>query len=128
MTLEFVTIRRSQDSLRNSVILSALEEAGIRAILLHDNMSTILPVFLGESQIQVKKEHEERALEIISELEANANTRPDADFKEATMEDIIFEKSVFEEEEKLKNANKMPAYILLALFIVVLLIIYLGKL
>lgn len=127
MGVEFVTVKTSNETLKMNLILNKLEHAGIKSILIHDNMSTLLPLNLGKSQIQVPKQYQEKALKIISEFERNESTHIDQDFRDATLEDIHFEESVQLHNEKLKKANKLPIYIIIFGIIVFLMVFLLNS-
>ncbi len=127
MNTDFVTIKYVSDSLKGQLMLSALADKGIQALQIHDTLSTVLPLGIGSSQIQVKPDFVEEAIRIIADVEAKFVERPEDDFREASKEDIFYEKSINDEEEKLKNANILPMYIVFAILIVGLVVAYLNS-
>ena len=89
--LDLVTIYTSMGPLRAEVIKSKLEAAGIPVLLSYDSAGPVLGIIvdgLGEVRVQVPREYEEEALDLIT---------PEAETEDDLLDDEEWE---WEQEEE----------------------------
>ena len=101
-----------------------LDEAGIESEVYDDSISGLYHITSLASRIMVQKRHLARAKNIIYDIEEEMNNQnTDFDFKEADHEDIAYEKEVYQDEIRIKNAK--PKFLILILIIAFLVFFYL---
>ncbi|WP_235297877.1 hypothetical protein [Portibacter marinus] len=126
--MDYQIIRRFYSNVEAKIYFLRLQEAGIHCFLSQENISTILPLSDGGVFLNVATDDLEKAVELMSvidqEKEDNKNNQ---DFREATKEDIYYEKSVLEHEKKLEsgwlNGDVVSVVILMMFFVVIIMII-----
>ena len=99
--------------------VARLNEVGIKSFLSNTNASTILPLSEGSIGLSVKDKDVVEALKLIKTLDENAqNEATDISYKDADIEDILYEKAINEKRDFLSKP-------LLALVIVFILLVLL---
>lgn len=125
--MDYKIIRRFYSNVEANIYYLRLKEAGISCFLSQENISTILPLSDGGVFINVAVDQIEEASDIMNnidlEIEKNKNEK---DFREATVEDIYYEKEVVEYEKRLNSGwvdNNIVTVILFMLFFIVIIMI-----
>jgi len=121
---KYVHIKSLNAAPYSQIILSRLKAEDIDYRVRNDISSSIYAMSNFQMSLDVRESQAQRALEIIAKMEADAE-RPnmDLDFREADMEDIAFEKEIYEQDQKISNA-KPP----IVLFLIIILIAALAVL
>lgn len=123
--MEFKIIRRFYSNIQANIYFLKLQEAGIQCFLSSEHISTILPLSDGGIFLNVAKYQIQEAVEMIKviDIEQEENEK-NADFSEATKEDIYFEKGVQEYKSWLDSGwidNNFVSVFMFLLFIIVVL-------
>ena len=101
--------------------VARLHEIGIKSFLSNTNASTVLPLSEGSIGLNVKDKDVVEALKLIKTLDENALKEPtDISYRDADLEEILYEKSLTEK----KNFLSKP---LLALAIVIIFLLLLKN-
>ncbi|GLR16888.1 putative signal transducing protein [Portibacter lacus] len=126
--MDYQIIRRFYSNVEANIYYLRLQEAGISCFLSQENISTILPLSDGGVFVNVAVDQleEARALMKTIDLEKEKN-KNQKDFREATVEDIYYEKEVVEYEKRLNSGwidnNIVSVFIFMLFFIVIIMII-----
>ncbi len=125
--MQYKIIKRFYSEVQANIYFIRLKESGIKCFLSSENMSSVLPLGDGGFMLNVALDQFEDAVEIIHliDQEQKENIQKQ-DFREATKEDILYEKQVAEYESWLNSGwvnKKMVSFLLLVLFMVVIIII-----
>ena len=101
---EIVLVKKLFSESEAMIYQARLSEAGIPSFISNANMNTIFPPVAGGVGIHVHNYNEDKALVIIAELDKLA-TEDNSVFThhDATMEDIMYEKSIKEESYRNKS-------------------------
>jgi hypothetical protein len=105
-----------------SIFLMQLQAEGIDCFLSNTATSTLVPFGEGGISLHVNDNDVLRAIEIITEVEKRSLEKIDKDFKDADLDDILYEKEVNDYEENLKQS---PRNYLIFLLIIIFLILIL---
>ena len=126
--MDYKIIRRFYSSVEANIYFLRLKGAGLNCFLSHENISTILPLSDGGVSLNVAGDQFKSASELIIkiDLEKEKNKKSE-NFRDATVEDIYYEKEVVEYEKRLEsgwlNSEIVTALIFMLFFLVIILII-----
>lgn len=116
-------VRRFYSQVEANIYYIRLKEAGINCFLSQENISTILPLSDGGVFLHVSTDELASAYDVIQQIDKEKEEhKKDQDFRDATKEDIYYEKKVVEYEKKLEGGwidNNIVSVVIFMLFFVV---------
>ncbi len=123
--MEFKIIKRFYSDIEANIYFLKFQEAGIQCFLSSENISTILPLSDGGVFLNVAENQFHESILLIKAIEEDQlNNIENEDFKDATKEDIYYNKKVIEHENWLNSGwidnNFVSAFIFLLFIIVIL--------
>jgi len=126
--MDYTIIRRFYSNVEANIYYLKLENAGINCFLSQENISTILPLSDGGVFLNVANQDLQIAAELLKDIDNQKEVNKSSqDFREATKEDIYYEKKVLEYENKLNkswlNYDIVSVVIFMLFFIVVIALI-----
>lgn len=121
-----VRIRQFFNAQKSYIYKNRLKTHGINAFILDEHVSSLIPNVTGGVGLYVEEDQAEEAAKLLKEFEDEMKHNTQGDYREADMEDIMYEKSVYEKEEKLKNTKFSSAIWILFLVLVMGLAFYLN--
>ncbi len=125
--MDYRIVRRFYSNVEANIYYLRLTEGGINCFLSQENISTILPLSDGGVVLNVVLEQVDESLLLMKDIESDIETnKVSQDFREATKEDIYYEKEVVEYEKKLDGGwidNNIVSVVIFMLFFIVVLVI-----
>jgi len=116
--IKSVLLKRCYDSIKANFYINELNARGIYAFLFNEHVTDLIPFGDGGYLIHVDIDKLDEATKIIEELEANE--QKEEDFRDATMDDIEYEKLKTDRAELKKKQHRITNIILIALILIVL--------
>lgn len=101
---KIITIKFFNFESKAQLYVARLNEVGIKSFLSNTNASTVLPLSEGNIGLNVKDKDVVEALKIVKTLDENARKeRKDLSYRDADLEEILYEKSLSEKEHFLSK-------------------------
>ena len=127
----FVIARRFANEAQAAVYQAKLRNAGISCFLSNTHTGAILHLPNQRFLLHVMREDMEEALKVMNELDINARTRVETDYRDADLGDIAYEKAIHDYESRLMEARGRQVLIaggilLLIIIIYALIVWYTG--
>ena len=116
--IKWITIRSFYLDTQASFFAAKIEAAGIPTFVANNLAGGILPMGDGAIKLQVPEPAVEEAMEIISEIQRRNKEKVDWDFRDATLEDIAYEK-------ELHKKSNQPYYVVLLILVIAIIAILL---
>ena len=120
--VKVVILRRFIYSARANIYSARLKEHGIPCFISNINTSTLIPFGEGGILLHVRENDLEAAHALLEELDKLEKTPPDIDYRDADLQDIAYEKAVFERDQRIKQASGNIFWIILVAVIFLALI------
>ena len=117
--MRVVILRRFVHEGQANIYAARLHEAGIDTFISNATTGGMLPFIPGGFVMHVAETNYEDALEIIEKMDDNLKVQSNLDYRNADIEDIEYEHSVYRREQKMERRE--GKYI--AIFIIVLALI-----
>lgn len=126
--MEFQILKRFYSNVEANIYLLKLKEEGINCFLSDENISTILPLSDGGASLNVAEDQIPIAIGIMEKISnENKLSSDDEDFRDATMDDILYKKKINDHEEWLDsgwvNMESITAIFVVLFFIVIVFIV-----
>jgi tetrahydromethanopterin S-methyltransferase subunit F len=120
--MDYVIIRRFYSNVEANIYFLQLQDSGIACFLSQENISTILPLADGGVFLNVASDQIPEANELISKIDQeNENNKKDENFRDATVEDIYYEKEIVEYNKRLEGGwlnGEIVMVVIFMLFVV----------
>jgi hypothetical protein len=113
-----VTVRKFSELQKAEFYALALRNCGIPAVINHSLFSSLLPI--GQIELCVNRSQIREALEVINDIELNEKTNVPEDFREADLEEIIYQK-------ELNHRNRRTFFKVLIFVVVIILAVLLTQ-
>lgn len=126
--MDYKIIRRFYSDVEANIYYLRLKEAGYTCFLAFENISTILPLSDGGVSLNVAVDQFTDATKLMQKIDLEKIENKNAEnFRDATVEDIYYEKEVVEYEKRLEggwlNSDIVTALIFMLFFIVIIMIV-----
>ena len=126
--MDYRIIRRFYSNVEANIFYLRLQEAGFTCFLSQENISTILPLSDGGVFLNVAVDQFSDASKLMQEIdEGKIENKKSENFRDATVEDIYYEKELVEYEKRLEggwlNTDIVTVLIFMLFFIVIILIV-----
>ena len=113
--IKICILRRFYNETSAKMVQSRLEESGVESFISNSITSTLLPFSEGGFILHVRNDDLLRAEAILNEWDNELQDTSRGDFKNADLEDIYYEKAVWDYDQKLTNSSERRAWLLLLL-------------
>jgi hypothetical protein len=120
LNCDLITIRKFTELQKAEFYAIALRNHGIQTVINHSLLSSLLP--LGQIELCVNDYQVNEAMEIVSALDAQEHLPLSEDFREADLEDIVYQKEL--NQKKRKSFNKI-FFLVMVIILAILLTQYL---
>lgn len=117
--IQSVLLKRCYDSVKAHFYVNELNNRGIYAFIFNEHSTDLIPFGDGGYLIHVNADDLAEASDIILELEKIDSA--EEDFREATIDDIEYEKLKTERAENKKKNHHITMYILIGAIVLILL-------
>jgi hypothetical protein len=115
-----ITIRKFAELQRAEFYAVVLRNHGIQTVINHSLLSSLLP--LGQIELCVNRSQVAKAREIMEVLDAQERSPLSEDFREADLEEIVYQKELNQNNKKVYNK---VLFLVIAIILVILLTQYL---
>ncbi len=112
-----ITIRKFVSLQKAELVAAALRDRGIPAMINHTHLNSMLPI--GEISLNIPESAELEARQIIEEMEFNELQEVEEDFREADIDDIIYQK-----ELNSRGKGRINLAVLVVLILIICLLLY----
>lgn len=112
-----ITIRKFVSLQKAELFAAALRDRGIPAMINHTHLNSMLPI--GEISLNIPESAELEARQIIEEMEFNELHEVEEDFREADIDDIIYQK-----ELNSRDKGRINLAVLVVLILIICLLLY----
>lgn len=112
------------EKIKANLYVNELNSRGIYAFIANENTSDIIPLGGGGYEVHVDIDKLDEALTIIEKMDKNYEK--EEDFREATQEDIAYEKLKHERSDTKKSVSMM-SYLIVGILIAMLLIVFISR-
>ena len=119
-----VILRRFVYEAQANIYAARLHEAGIDTFISNATTGSMLPFIPGGFVMHVAESDLEEARHILKELDDNLKVQSNLDYRNADLEDIEYEKSVYLHEQKMERREGKYFAILIIILAVVLSALY----
>lgn len=99
-----------------------LGEEGVESFISNSITSTLIPFGEGGFILHVRESDLKLAREIMKEIDKKLEQYPAGDFTDADLEDIHYEKQVWEYDQRLKNSTPRSGILILIITLSILII------
>lgn len=115
--MDYINIRRFYSSVEANIFFLQLQDAGIACFLSHENISTILPLSDGGVFLNVAASQIVEAKELMQKIDVEkVENKKQENFRDATKEDIFYEKEVVEYEKRLQGGWLTGEIVMVVIF------------
>lgn len=103
--VKYVIARRFIAEPIAALYAAKLKSEGVACFISNSNTGTLIPFANGGIILHVPEHEYDDAMEIIRELDSNANRRQEEDFRDADLEDIEYEAAITAYENRLNSGS-----------------------
>jgi tetrahydromethanopterin S-methyltransferase subunit F len=125
--MDHIIIRRFYSNIEANIYFLQLQDAGIACFLSQENISTILPLADGGVFLNVASDQVEEANELMSKIDLEKEkNKKEENFRDATVEDIYYEKEVVEYNKRLEGGwlnGDIVMVVIFMLFVITIIMI-----
>ncbi len=119
-----VLLKKCYNKLKANLYLNELNSRGIYTFIQNEHVTDMIPFGDGGYELHVDIDKLDEALTIIEKMDSNY--KEEEDFREATKEDIEYEK-LKTDRAKAQNRKSVWTYIILGIAILLLLFVFLNR-
>ena len=120
--VKVVIAKRFVDPALASIVQARLEQEGISSFLSNSNTSQLIPFNEGGVILHVNETDLEEVHKIIRNIESELSNPVDDDFRDADMEEIMYQKNLYEKDKRIREAS--PKTLIIALAIIAIIILF----
>lgn len=114
-----VILRRFEHEAQANIYAARITEAGIHCFISNATTGGILPFIPGGFVMHVAESDLPEARAILEEMDGNLKIQSNLDYRDASLEDIEYEKTVYQNEQKIDRwEGKYIAFAIIILAII----------